>query len=119
MPNNRKRKQVRSDSDGSGQPVPANEPATPQPNKQTNRRLSSGEVQAVIDGNDPSEDRIKRLLSRAEVADQLGVCQHTIQRLTRRGLLPAIVFNRRLIRYQPEAVEAFIQSAVTGNGGAK
>jgi hypothetical protein len=29
-------------------------------------------------------------------------------------LLPALVFNRRLIRYAPEAVEAFIQSAITG-----
>ena len=58
------------------------------------------------------------LLSRAQVAERLCVCPHTIQRLTRRGVLPAIVFNRRLIRYAPETVEAFIQSALIGKGKA-
>jgi hypothetical protein len=58
------------------------------------------------------------LLSRAQVAARLGLCTHSVQRLTRRGLLPALVFNKRLIRYAPEAVEMFIQSAVTSNGGA-
>lgn len=54
------------------------------------------------------------LLSRGQVAERLGTCSHTIQRLTRRGLLPAIVFNRRLIRYAPETVEAYIRAAMTG-----
>ena len=57
------------------------------------------------------------LLSRAEVAQRLGVCPHTIQRLTRRGILPAIVFNRRLIRYSPDAVEAYIKAAAVGGIG--
>jgi excisionase family DNA binding protein len=52
------------------------------------------------------------LLTRAQVSRRLGVCQHTIQRLTKKGLLPAHVFNRRLIRYAPETVEKFIKSAV-------
>jgi len=99
MQNKRKRKQVRSESDGSGQPAPAHEQSSISP-----------QTKLVLTGY---------LLTRAEVARRLGTCTHTVQRLTRRGLLPAIVFNRRLIRYQPEAVEAFIQSALTGNGGAK
>ncbi len=44
---------------------------------------------------------------------------HTVARLTKRGLLPAIVLGPRLIRYRPEDVEKFIQSGVTGNGGGK
>lgn len=51
------------------------------------------------------------LLTRRQVADRLGVCSHTIQRLTRRGELPALVFNRRLIRYKPEVIESFIAQA--------
>jgi excisionase family DNA binding protein len=54
------------------------------------------------------------LLSRDEVAERLGVCPHTVQRLTRNGILPALVFNRRLIRYSPEVVEAYISAAAVG-----
>ncbi len=49
-----------------------------------------------------------RLLTRRQVARWLGVCETTVQRLTRKGVLPALVFNRRLIRYTEEAVETFI-----------
>ena len=81
---------------GSGQTVPANgQPAGLPP-----------EAKPVLVG----------LLSRAEVARRLGVCPHTIQRLTRKGELRALVFNKRLIRYAPAAVEAFIESATTGKG---
>ncbi|MEO8429345.1 MAG: helix-turn-helix domain-containing protein [Verrucomicrobiota bacterium] len=59
------------------------------------------------------------LLSRAEVAARLGVCVHSVQRMTRKGLLPCIVFNRRLLRYKSEDVEKFILSAVTGKGRAE
>jgi len=59
------------------------------------------------------------LLTRAEVAARLKVCGHTIQRLTRRGLLPAIIFNSRLIRYTPNSVETYIRAAATvGKRGA-
>ena len=61
---------------------------------------------------------IAGLLSRAQVATKLGVCPHTIQRLTRKGLLPALVFNKRLIRYAPEVVERYIRSAMVGGEGA-
>lgn len=54
------------------------------------------------------------LLKRRQVAEQLGVCEHTVQRLTRKGILPALVFNPRLIRYLPEAVEALIAQAKVG-----
>jgi len=54
------------------------------------------------------------LLSRREVAARLGVCVHTIARATRAGLLPAVKFNARLVRYRPEAVEAFIGAAAVG-----
>jgi hypothetical protein len=54
------------------------------------------------------------LLSRAAVAEKLGVCPHTVQRLTRRGLLPALVFNKRLIRYTAEAVGTYIKQAAVG-----
>jgi len=57
---------------------------------------------------------IIRLLSRAQVAQRLGTCAHTVQRLTRRGLLPAIIFNKRLIRYDPEVVERYIRAASGG-----
>lgn len=61
-----------------------------------------------------TEQPVTGLLSRAQVAARLGVCPHTIQRLTRRGLLPALVFNRRFIRYTPQVVDAYIRSAMVG-----
>lgn len=54
------------------------------------------------------------LLSRAQVANSLGTCVHTVQRLTKRGVLPCLKFNRRLIRYRPEDVERFIREATEG-----
>lgn len=64
--------------------------------------------------SESTEAAIVGLLSRADVGRRLGVCTHTVQRLTRRGMLPALVFNKRLIRYRPEVVEAFINSAAVG-----
>lgn len=57
------------------------------------------------------------LLSRREVADALGLCVHSVARLTKRGHLPAIVLGRRLIRYRREDVQKFIESGVSRNGG--
>lgn len=54
------------------------------------------------------------LLTRRQVAGLLGVCTHSVQRLTRKGVLPALIFNKRLIRYRPETVEAFIAQAKVG-----
>lgn len=61
-----------------------------------------------------AEAASSRLLSRRQVAEILGVCTHSVQRLTRRGLLPAKVFNRRLIRYDSAVVQAFIEAANVG-----
>jgi hypothetical protein len=97
---------IKSKPHGSGEHVPSSQ--------QPASRLSPNDVVAILDNDESSADRIARLLSRAQVAHRLGVCPHTVQRLTRRGLLPAIVFNRRLIRYAPAVVEQFINSAVTG-----
>jgi excisionase family DNA binding protein len=52
------------------------------------------------------------LLSRAQVAQRLGTCPHTVARLTRKGLLPCLRFNSRLIRYKREDVDKFISSAL-------
>lgn len=82
---------IESKPKGNGQSAQSNQPIA---------GLSSETKQALI-----------RLLSRAEVAAKLNVCPHTVQRLTRQGLLRAITFNRRLIRYDPEVVDAFIRSA--------
>ena len=54
-------------------------------------------------------DGISRLMSRREVASMLGVHTETIKRYQRKGLLPAIVFNSRLIRYERTEVERLIQ----------
>jgi hypothetical protein len=83
-------------------------------NQQPARRLSRTKSAGLPDTNESSAERITRLLNRAQVAQRLGTCRATVQRLTRKGLLPAIVFNRRLIRYAPEVVEAYIRAAMTG-----
>jgi hypothetical protein len=49
------------------------------------------------------------LLSRAQVAQQLGVCTHTVAR--NKELRP-LKFNSRLVRYRAEDVEQYIQSAI-------
>ncbi len=56
-----------------------------------------------------SETNIPCLLSRREVASMLGVHTETIKRYQRKGLLPAIVFNSRLIRYERTEVDRLIQ----------
>lgn len=53
------------------------------------------------------------LLTRDEVAKILKVCRHTIQRYTRKGLLPALHLNQRVIRYRQEDVESFLAQAET------
>lgn len=59
------------------------------------------------------------LWTRKQVADALQVCVHTVSRYSRAGLLPCLKINRRVVRYSPKAVQAFIESAVTGKGGAQ
>lgn len=56
------------------------------------------------------------LWTRKQVANALGLCVHSIARYTRAGLLPCIKINRRVVRYDPAAVAAFVQAA---KGGAQ
>ena len=88
-------------------------------NKPTSKQNGGGQPSPASQqagGLSPQTKQAPNLLSRAEVAQRLGTCTHTVQRLTRRGLLPAIRFNARLIRYAPETLEAFINSAVAEGG---
>jgi len=56
------------------------------------------------------------LLTRRQVAATLQTCVHSVARYTKRGLLPAVVINRRVIRYKAEDVEKFIHSAAIVGG---
>ncbi len=58
------------------------------------------------------------LLNRRQVAEALGVHTETVKRYTYAGLLPAVKFNPRTVRYEPEAVESFIASARIGGKAA-
>ncbi len=55
----------------------------------------------------PTKD--SNLISRSQVAALLNVSPHTIMRMTQSGQIPAIRFNKRLIRYDPVIVQAFIK----------
>jgi hypothetical protein len=65
-----------------------------------------------------TRDESLKLLTRKQVAARLQTCCHTIQRYQRKGLLPAVIINARVIRYRPEDVARLIRSA-TVSGGAK
>jgi predicted site-specific integrase-resolvase len=45
------------------------------------------------------------LFSRAQTANRFGVCIETIKRMEKRGLLQAVRFNRRNIRYRLSDIE--------------
>ena len=48
----------------------------------------------------------EKLLTQAEVAEALGVCQETVSRLTVAGRIPFILIGRRGKRYDRQAVVA-------------
>ena len=54
-----------------------------------------------------------RLLTARELGDLLGVSAETVLRWTRRGELPAIKLPGGAIRYQPEALEAWLDEHAT------
>lgn len=56
----------------------------------------------------PENKEIKELMKRSEVARIIGVCGHTIARMTKRGEIPCIQFNSRTVRYRREDIEALI-----------
>ena len=61
--------------------------------------------------NSPAESMT--LLTRKEVAVLAKVCTHTVARDVRAGILAEIRFNRRRLRYHPDAVQAYL----SGYGG--
>ncbi len=66
----------------------------------------------AIQSNEAHASReASRLMSRREVASMLGVHTETIKRYQRRGILPAIILNSRLVRYERADVEKFLQSS--------
>ena len=52
------------------------------------------------------------LLTRKQVADRLQTCTHTVARYSNLGLLACVRINRRVIRYRPEDVDAFIKNSI-------
>ena len=55
---------------------------------------------------------LAKLYTRKQVAERLQTCTHTIARWSRLGLLPCVIINRRVIRYRPEDVEAFVERSI-------
>jgi excisionase family DNA binding protein len=53
------------------------------------------------------------LLSPAQVATRLGLSTKAVRRLANAGTLPAVRLSERVIRFEPEDVEAFIASKRT------
>ena len=49
-----------------------------------------------------------KLLSRAQVADMLGLCKETIRRWEKTTQLTPIIFNSRVYRYRHSDVEALV-----------
>ena len=67
----------------------------------------------------PAKDRglvqsSEQLLSRKALANRWGVCRETIKRAERAGILRAIRFNRRLLRYKLSDIVA-----IETDGGSK
>ncbi len=54
---------------------------------------------------------VPTLMSRAQVAVALGVCNFTVTRYTKAGKLPCVVIGKRCIRYKVEDVQALIKRA--------
>jgi len=50
------------------------------------------------------------LWTRRQVANALQVCPHSIARYTRRGELPCVKINPRVVRYKPQDVQRLIES---------
>lgn len=49
------------------------------------------------------------LLSRAEVAQRLGVCTHTVRSYEEQGLLPVVRLSARTLRYRVNDVETMLK----------
>ncbi len=54
--------------------------------------------------SNPNAKQTESLLTQAEIADVLGVCQETVSRLTVAGRIPFVSIGRRGKRYDRQAV---------------
>ena len=56
---------------------------------------------------------MKKLLSKKEVAEMLGVSVQTVMRYKAAGKLPFVQLSPRTIKFKPEAVEYFVSEKQT------
>src|SRR5262249_7179557 len=54
------------------------------------------------------------LLSRKQAAELIGCSSATVRRLEKRGVLPSVRFNERLVRYRSADISALIASRISG-----
>ena len=54
------------------------------------------------------------LLTTGEVADRLGVREATIRNWAKRGTLPSVLLGARTLRFDPDAIAAFIEARRNG-----
>ena len=57
--------------------------------------------------------KYKKLMTAAEVADQLQVSVPAVRRLVKQHKLPAVRIGPRCLRFRPEAVELFLRRHLT------
>lgn len=70
--------------------------------------ISHNNTNAYAQGNLRVPNQGEALLTRREVASRLGLCQHSVMTLGKRGLLRELKLTRRCVRYRREDVEAFL-----------
>lgn len=58
-----------------------------------------------------NDSRSDKLLSRAQVAERLGLCKETIRRWEKTTSLKPIIFNSRVYRYRHADVEALLNQS--------
>jgi excisionase family DNA binding protein len=56
----------------------------------------------------------KKLLEAAAVAEHIGVTTDTVFDYVKRGMIPHIKLNTRTVRFDPEAIERWIEAATSG-----
>ena len=57
---------------------------------------------------------MEKLLTRKELAEQIGLSERTLKTLQRLGVLPVVKLSHRITRFHPAAVEAAIRRHTLG-----
>lgn len=73
------------------------------------KRSSFAEKEHATDGP-AQKTSLCPLWTRKQVAKTLQLCVHSVARYTRRGELPCVKINPRVVRYKQQDVQAFIES---------